>query len=111
MSLVPSLSCGRSRRDGLNSLRNTFSFLSILVVYGFAVDIDKFTENIMNDNIITQRELMKAIISFELYDTSKNIFCNKKWNKFANKVLKSINEYKVSTTYASRNRKFNQNGA
>ena len=47
---------------------------------------DKFTENIMNDNIITQRELMKEIISFELYDTSKNILCNKKWNKFANKV-------------------------
>jgi hypothetical protein len=37
MSLVPSLSCGRTRRDQLNSFRNTFSFVAILIVYGTAV--------------------------------------------------------------------------
>jgi hypothetical protein len=61
MSLVPSLSCGRSRRDGLNSLRNTFSFLSILVVYGFAVDIDKFIY-LVDDILIYRKSFFRIQI-------------------------------------------------
>ncbi|CAD8107300.1 unnamed protein product [Paramecium primaurelia] len=33
MSLVPSLTCSRSRRDKLNSIRNTFQFIAVLIVY------------------------------------------------------------------------------
>ncbi|CAD8115390.1 unnamed protein product [Paramecium sonneborni] len=37
MSLVPSLTCSRSRRDKLNSIRNTFQFIAVLIVYATAL--------------------------------------------------------------------------
>ena len=49
MSLVPSLTCSRKRRDKLNNLRNSFTFISNLTVLGlgliiFSVMEDKFLE-------------------------------------------------------------------
>jgi len=39
MSLVPSLTCSRKRRDKLNNLRNTFTFISSFVVLGLGLII------------------------------------------------------------------------
>lgn len=45
MSLVPSLTCSRKRRDKLNNLRNTFTFVSNFVVLGMGVIIFKVMNN------------------------------------------------------------------
>ena len=37
MSLVPSLTCSRKRRDMLNGRRNTFTFVANLLVLGLAL--------------------------------------------------------------------------
>eukprot|EP00919_Chromeraceae_sp_WS-2016_P067790 GHVR01160438.1.p1 GENE.GHVR01160438.1~~GHVR01160438.1.p1 ORF type:complete len:108 (+),score=3.78 GHVR01160438.1:2333-2656(+) len=42
MSLVPSLSCSRKRRDKLNNLRNSFTFISNFIVLGIGLFIFKF---------------------------------------------------------------------
>ena len=39
MSIVPSITCSRKRRDFLNNRRNTFTFIANLVVLGSATTL------------------------------------------------------------------------
>ena len=45
MSLVPSLTCSRKRRDKLNSLKNTFNFIANMVVLLAALFYFHFVSN------------------------------------------------------------------
>ncbi len=45
MSLVPQITCSRKRRDKLNNLRNSFTFISNFLVLGMGSIIFKFMTN------------------------------------------------------------------
>ena len=46
------------------------------------IKFDRYTENLMDDNLISKKELIKAIESFELYNTNLNLFLYNEWCEF-----------------------------
>lgn len=57
MSLVPSLTCSRKRRDRLNNLRNSFTFVANLLV--LALGLGAFT---LMDNQLQEYRLISCSI-------------------------------------------------
>jgi len=47
---------------------------------------DRYTENLMDDNIINKKELIKAIESFEINNVNSNLFLFEDWCIFTHIV-------------------------
>jgi hypothetical protein len=56
-----------------------------------STSFDKFTDNLMYDEAISRNELLKAIDSYELYDTGYITYTSNEWSIFTEKVYRCNN--------------------
>ena len=62
-----------------------------LVPPRISTPFDKFTDNLMYDEAISRNELLKAIESYELYETEYITYTSNEWSIFTEKVYRCNN--------------------